>query len=134
MTLASMPATSVRSERAYEKYSWVAFSPGILFFLAIGLGLTISPGTVEPTAPATDVRLSGLALIGLTVFSSAIITTSFRRGEKWAWFSLWYYPVFLAAIFAINNNDPYWTTNSSLFLALSLVALLLPYRKFFPRK
>ncbi len=134
MTVTPEQVVARRSEKGYEKYSWVTFLPGIVFYLVIGLGHILSPGTVEPSAPPTDVRLFGLGLIGLVVFGLAIIMTGFRRGEKWAWYSLWYYPIFFASIFALNTTDAYWTTNSSVFLILSLIGLLLPYRKFFPRK
>ena len=67
---------------------------------------------------------SGLAL--LTLFISA---TSYRRGEKWAWWVFWYWVVFL-----LLNTLSEWP--GILFLPLLLLALsaqLISYRLFFPQ-
>ncbi len=61
----------------------------------------------------------------------AISLTSYRRGDRWAWYTLWTIPAFTVLLYALQLVDPQvdW-----LFAAISLVGLLLPYRKFFPKK
>ncbi len=134
--------TVTRAEKAYEKYAWTFLLPGGLFYLVLGIGFSTSPGsTLGPfSLPAEELRARffGLALIGLTIFGLATTLNSYRKGEKWSWYSLWYYPIFFGSILALYvapaTSDSYWSGNSSLFLILSLIGLLLPYRKFFPRK
>ena len=61
--------------------------------------------------------------------------TSFRRGEKWAWYVSWSMSI---GILAAQLNV-YLLTGSVmvivlaiLFVLVSLLALFLPYRQFFP--
>lgn len=124
---------ALRTEKAYEKYAWVLLLPGGFLYLLLGIAFTSSPAVLGPTVPM-EVRFFGVALIGLTVFGLAITLNSYRKGEKWAWYTLWYYPILFGSIFTIEYGDPYFAANSSLFLALSLIGLFLPYRKFFPKK
>ena len=121
-----------RAEKVYEKYAWVFLLPGGFFYLLLGIAFTFSPAVLGPTVPM-EVRFFGVSLIGLTVFGLAITLNSFRKGEKWAWYTVWYYPILFASILAIEYGDPYFAANSSLFLGLSLIGLFLPYRKFFPK-
>ena len=124
-----------RNEKAHEKYAWVFLLPGEIFYFLLGTGFATLQA-LGPSTPKEELlgRFFGLTLIGLTVFGLATTLNSYRRGEKWAWYTLWYYPIFFASIFAIDITDPYFAANSSLFLVLSLIGLLLPYRKFFPKK
>ena len=39
-------------------------------------------------------RADGLALIGVGLFGGLIAIIPFRRRERWAWWALWFYPVF----------------------------------------
>ena len=39
-------------------------------------------------------RADGLASIGLGLFGGLIAVIPFRRGERWAWWALWFYPGF----------------------------------------
>ena len=64
--------------------------------------------------------------------------TAYRKGERWAWYVLWSVPVFFLGFAAIamsigpSASDllPFIT----MFVILSLLGLLSPYRKFFPSK
>jgi hypothetical protein len=42
------------------------------------------------------VRMGGLQYIFLGLFSMAIALTGFRRGERWAWYTMWLFPFFFA--------------------------------------
>jgi len=136
-----MAVTAVRAEKAYEKYAWIIlFAIGI--FSLVGFSSDIF-GPVEPTSTAEAVfymRLYGAAGTGLSIYGLAIILKSFRKGERWAWYCLWYYPIFGLALVAFQQTV-YSPPGGQfvLYLAILLImvyaiGLLLPYRKFFPRK
>jgi len=79
----------------------------------------------------------GISGVGLAFFGMTVSLTSFRRGEKWAWYVSWSMPI---GILAAQLNV-YLLTGSVLvivlgvvFVLVSLLALFLPYRQFFPKK
>ena len=78
----------------------------------------------------------GISGVGLAVFGMIVSATSYRRGEKWAWYVSWSMP---AGILAAQLNLYQLTVSSmvivlaAIFTAVSLVALALPFRQFFPK-
>ncbi|WP_409181028.1 hypothetical protein F9C11_31720 [Amycolatopsis sp. VS8301801F10] len=56
----------------------------------------------------------------------------FRAGQRWAWFALWFYPVFWLAhlVFGLPPGTDH--VHQAVFAALSLAGLLAPARSFFP--
>lgn len=71
---------------------------------------------------------------GWIVFIMAIAYFSYRKGERWAWYVLWYLPVFF--VYLLVNDLAVGGSSSSvviLFLIISLIGLLLPYRRLFPK-
>ena len=58
----------------------------------IGFGVI----TVLPTVAGDNLLIvaNGLASIGLGLFGGLIVLIPFRRGERWAWLVLWFYPLF----------------------------------------
>jgi len=79
----------------------------------------------------------GISGVGLAVFGMVVSLTSFRRGEKWAWYVSWSMPI---GILAAQINV-YLLTQSALvivlgvaFVLVSPLALFLRYRQFFPGK
>src|SRR6267378_6999584 len=79
----------------------------------------------------------GISGVGLAVFGMIVSLTSFRKGEKWAWYASWSMPI---GILAAQLNV-YLLTGSVLvivlgvvFVLFSLLALFLPFRQFFPKK
>ena len=74
-------------------------------------------------------RIFGLWVLAVAVFVMTIAATGFRRGERWAWYSLLYLPVHVVLHIFIWP----WTTPILLVLMLMILAgLLLPLRLFFP--
>jgi len=76
-------------------------------------------------------RVDGLASIGLGLFGGLIAIIPFRRGERWAWWALWFYPVFWTVHLVGGlppGRDP---VHQVVFIALSLAGLLLPVRPYF---
>src|SRR2546430_5213342 len=72
----------------------------------------------------------GISGVGLATFGMIVSMTSFRRGEKWAWYVSWSMPI---GILAAQINV-YLLTQSALvivlgvaFVLVSLLALFLPF-------
>ena len=144
--------------RVYEKYGWVWYLALGLLWLVVGLNQLFTPEVLleDDAQHITGISLSELEasspvatkliffLYGgmgnlktsWSLLVIAITLTGYRKGEKWAWYTLWLVPAILvsSAIFNIyfigNINEALpWIPITS----LSLVGLLRPYRKFFPR-
>jgi hypothetical protein len=145
-------------ERRREKYGWVVFLFLGLLWLVVGLSQLFTPeGLLETEAQhITGMSLSELEasspeatklarfLMGAvgnlkmnwSFFLLAITLTGYRKGEKWAWYILWLAPASLVCQ-AIFNSYFLGDVNEVLqwipITTISLVGLLLPYRKFFPK-
>ncbi len=131
-----------RSEKVYEKYAWILlFATGIiaLIFGSQDLFRPFDPGYVPNPSEAFHIRAYGLAATGLGIFGLAIIFKGFRRGEKWAWYALWYYPIFYLSFYGFLQSTGYPGIGAGIillpvFAIITLLGLFLPIRKFFPRK
>ena len=158
---------SARAPKHYEKYAWtllflfwalhlvlsvrdffpvlqdfcLACLPGGQTAIRSSTGMTWSQ--LASTTPkfagflASTLVDDGISGVGLAVFGMIVSLTSFRRGEKWAWYVSWSMPI---GILAAQLNV-YLLTGSVLvivlgivFVLVSLLALFLPYRQFFPTK
>lgn len=144
-------------EKGYKKHAWILlFAVGILG--AIGsypflLGIEPSPqyfksmagitwdsfiGSGQGMVPYVQDALivTGVLLIGMCILIMAISATSFRKGERWAWYVMWYFPTVLGwmswKLYA--NAADYWDSwpLHVVLTVMCLLGLLLPYRKFFP--
>src|SRR5215212_3009322 len=69
-------------------------------------------------------RLNGAVLLGFSLLGMAVILTSYRRGERWAWFALWSFPL----VFVLQS--PFVGKLDMLALVFCLLGLILPYRTF----
>ena len=142
-----------------EKYAWLVFvGLGLLWvvvgfyqaFLPSGLAETeaqhiigMSWSELKASSPAAAEFIRwfygalGLLKISWSFLVLAITLTGYRRGEKWAWYTLWLVPAALLAqgifdsVFLGDVNEMLqWVPITS----ISLLGLLLPIRRFFPRK
>jgi cbb3-type cytochrome oxidase subunit 1 len=145
-------------ERVNEKYGWVVFLFLGLLWVVVGIVQVFSPGELlrtdaqlitglswselKASSPiATDLvrfHYGGMGLLktSWSFLVLAITLTGYRKGEKWAWYTLWLVPALLVcnAFYNVNflgdvNQMLEWIPVTS----VSLLGLLLPYRKFFPR-
>jgi hypothetical protein len=134
-----MSSTIPTPEKWYEKYAWILLFLVTLLLLLIGSSGEEGPvgnGSVlnafftsDVTESIFELRFRGSILLGMFIFGLAILLKPFRSGERWAWYVLWYWPVFFVIhILAFGTVMP-----DSVFAAVSALALLLPYRKFFPK-
>ena len=144
-----------------EKYGWVVFLCLGLLWLVVGLiqasaafkmeeltekdaqhvaGMSLSE--LDASSPMAYVMIRwlygnlGLLKIGWSFFLIAVTLTGYRKGEKWAWYTLWIAPVqlvgagvFNSVFFGDFNEMLQWVPITT----ISLIVLFLPYRKFFPK-
>ncbi len=145
-------------ERAYVKYGWVVYLALGLLWLVVGLTQVFDP---EALLDSDALHITGLSLSELEVKSPeatelvyflysalgmlktswsflvlAITLTGFRKGEKWAWFTMWLVPGLLVGQ-GLFNSIFHGDFNEMLpwipITTVSLVGLFLPFRKFFPK-
>jgi hypothetical protein len=68
------------------------------------------------------------------LFGVMITLTAFQARQRWAWFTLWYYPLFWAAHLVADLPPGKDHVHQVVFIILSLGGLLLAARDFFPRR
>ena len=75
-------------------------------------------------------RTLGFWVLAVAIFVMVISSTGYRKGQKWAWYSLLYLPVHVGIHMTI------WPWAIPILLGILLIVLAglaLPYRRFFPR-
>lgn len=119
----------MKKETILFKIAWVLLAiVGIAIFL-FGLIVTVWPGSENPLY----LRAIGVASMGMGLFGTMITVTPYRRHERWAWLTLWYYPVFWTAHLFGNLPPGQDHIHQILFIILSFASLLLSIGAFFPR-
>jgi hypothetical protein len=112
------------------KISWISLGIIGIAILVFGLITTVVPASTDPPY----MRAIGVASIGMGLFGLLITTIAYRRRERWAWFALWYYPLFWSAHLLGGLPPGKDHVHQVVFIILSLVGLLLPVREFFGRR
>src|SRR5574341_1464347 len=121
MSNKTMTFTNSKTETFFERHAWKVLLFFSVFMALIGMpdmlvggsfyqeveGTTLGATTgmtweqleaASPNAAAMidlKLRIGGIQFLFLGLFSMAVTLTGFRRGEKWAWYTLWLYPLFL---------------------------------------
>jgi hypothetical protein len=121
---------AVGNERAYESYGWMILSASALLGIVAAVVTTFPPLYVF-SSPAFEgvypiMGALGTALVVLNVLALVMSLIPYRRGERWAWFTLWMLPLLWVSQFVFAPDLTYL-----MLAALTTVGLLLPYRKFF---
>jgi hypothetical protein len=111
------------------KSGWISLAIIGVAILVFGLITTVVPASGDPPY----LRAIGVASIGMGLFGLLITIIAYRRRERWAWFALWYYPVFWTAHLVGGLPPGKEHIHQVVFIVLSLAGLLLPVREFFPR-
>jgi uncharacterized membrane protein HdeD (DUF308 family) len=119
----------IQRESARFKIAWVSLAITGGAILVFGLIATAWPGSSD----RSSLRAIGVASIGMGLFGVVITAIAYRRRERWAWFTLWYYPIFWIAHFLGGLPPGQEHVHQIVFIVLSLVGLLLPVSEFFPR-
>ena len=158
MAVTTKEATRTKTEKAYEKYAWTPlFAIGALFFVLGVVGIFAGAGWISPdyvapvqtisgmtwsqiqsTSPAgakyvtAIIGALGFSALGFGIFGMAISARPYRKGYRWAWYVMLYWPLISIGVIAgaLSGGGPIF----AVVLILSLIGLLLPFRKFFPKK
>jgi uncharacterized membrane protein HdeD (DUF308 family) len=112
------------------KIAWVSLAIIGVAILIFGLVVAAWPTSND----ASYLRAIGVASIGMGIFGILITTTAYRRRERWAWFALWYYPVFWTAHLVGTLPPGKDHIHQVVFMVLSVIGLLLPVGEFFPAR
>jgi hypothetical protein len=142
--------------RVFQKYGWVVYLFLGLLWVVVGLTQLFNPEGLPDAQHVTGMSLSeleascpeatelvrflygalGMLKTSWSLLVLAITLTGYRRGEKWAWYTLWLVPAVLVgqglfnSVFLGDFNEMLpWIPITT----VSLLGLLLPYRKFFPK-
>ena len=125
--------------RWYERYAWLIFLVFGVLLLWYGMYLFLLPQrephhwdwlSKDPEVVryiAGNFRWEGLLVTGFALIVLTSSAASFRKGEKWAWNTYCFFPVFWLAAMFVTWPGALLTP----FFVLSLAGLLLPYRVFF---
>jgi uncharacterized membrane protein HdeD (DUF308 family) len=119
----------IKREPVLFKIAWGSLAiTGVAIFV-FGLIVTAWPASSDPLSQ----RAIGVASIGMGLFGVMITAIAYRRRERWAWFTLWYYPIFWLAHLLGGLPPGKDHIHQVVFIVLSLAGLLLPTGEFFPR-
>jgi len=118
---------SQRDSSALFKTAWISLAIIGLAILLFGLITALMPTSSDPPY----LRAIGVASIGMGLFGVLITTIAYRRRERWAWFVLWYYPVFWTWHLVGGLPPGKDHVHQVVFIVMSLAGLLLSVREFF---
>jgi hypothetical protein len=80
---------------------------------------------------AMDLAILGLLGAGFGLLAVLVSLIPYRRGERWAWYALWVFPITIGAVAARMLVDQYSTGYFYAGLtAIAALALVLPARDF----
>ena len=86
---------------------------------------------------ASTLADDGISGVGLAVLGMVVSLTGYRKGEKWAWYVSWSMPIGILSaqlnVYALTGSIMVIYLATA-FTIVSLLALFLPYRQFFPQK
>jgi hypothetical protein len=127
-----MCPTIIQQQTRLLKISWILLLASGIGILGFGIIVTTYPQIGGHTEEGL-LRAIGVATTGMGIFGIMITLEAFRRKEKWAWFTLWYYPIFwtihLVGELPPGNDH----IHQIVFIVISLLGLLLPVRQLFSR-
>lgn len=84
------------------------------------------------------VRSGGVQLLVLGLLSVAVSLTALRRGERWAWFAMWLWPLWVGLVVPLllgarrfpEAGMPVPVISGSVVWVASVVTLILSYRRY----
>jgi hypothetical protein len=150
--------------RFFERYGWAVFAVLSLIVIMFGVGDMISggetfklgesvlfrslTGTTWEAMQAADpgaarmidgqVRANGNWLLFAGLLSLAISLTGLRRGDRWAWYAMWAWPLLVVldyVLFLVGRPDltagiPVPLISGTVFLVITVATLGLSYRRY----
>jgi hypothetical protein len=159
-----MTTLEQKSEDFFVRHSWkVLLAVSIIFGLfGIGdifLGMNADPAIAESltgvewealqaSSPEIahlidmQVRSGGIHLLVLSILTIVVCLVGFRRGQGWAWYTLWALPLWTALVFVVTLTaerqpdfpPPPPMLSAPIFFVVTVLALVITYRKFFPKE
>lgn len=121
----------MHGEPGTVRLGWICLAVVSAGILGFGVVVAIAP----PAGDSLLYRTDALATAGLGLFGGLVALFPYRRRERWAWFSFWFYPLFWLAHLAFGLPPGTDHVHQIVFIALSLTGLLVPAREFFrPRQ
>lgn len=126
-------ATNTRTERVHEKYAWVILALDV----AVGIFSAVTT-TLPPLSWFSDPLYSttysvmgawGISWVGFEILALVVILIPFRRGERWAWWTLWLLPALWLSLFVLSPD----LIGLLLLTLISVTGLVLSFRRFFPK-
>jgi hypothetical protein len=115
------------------RYAWIILLISAILGLLVSLVLVISPNTVliEPAFRVGSVpgalRAWGVTWLFFNVIALVVLFRGFRKGERWAWWTLWLLPLLWLSHFLFNPT----TVHNLVIAIITAVGLILSYRAFF---
>ena len=126
-----MCPTIIQQEIRLLKISWIALLATGIGILGFGIIVTAYPQIAAGPTEEGLLRAIGVATTGMGIFGVMITLKAYKRKEKWAWFTLWYYPIFWTIHLAGGLPPGNDHIHQIVFIVISLLGLLLPVRQFF---
>ena len=129
------------SPGATQTGAWVPFFALGLLMIAFGVYMAVLPSadpdhwksyTSDPDVVAylaDDFRANGGMTVAFGLLTAVASYRWLRAGDRWAWFTFWIFPILCAWGMATTWAIGLWL----LLLIVTTVALVVPYRRFFPR-
>lgn len=114
----------------FFKIAWISLAIVGLAIFIFGLIVAIWPGSNNPLY----LRAIGMASMGMGLFGIMVTLIPYGCHERWAWFILWYYPIFWSAHLLGNLPPGQDHVHQIIFILLSLISLLVSIPEFFPRQ
>ena len=121
--------TMLQRDSIRFKIAWISLTIIGVAIVVFGLIVTVWPGSSD----TLFLRTIGVASIGMGLFGVMITVIPYRRRERWAWFTLWYYPIFWLAHFLGDLPPGQDHIHQIVFIIFSLASLLISVREFFSR-
>jgi hypothetical protein len=88
-----------------------------------------------------QVRAGGTELLLIGLLSLAICITGFRSGQRWAWYAMWLWPIWLVLVLVLTltterlpgSRVPVPIISGVMFLVICVATLMLSYRRYAAR-
>ena len=85
-----------------------------------------------------QVRSTGAVLLVLGLLSLTVCVTAFRRGERWAWFAMWTWPIWLVLVYVVfwivqpdlGSGIPVPLISGTILLVITVATLALSNRRY----
>ena len=122
-----------KGQNVILRISWLFLLITGVGILVFGILISIFP-RIAGSYDLGLLRAVGVATSGMGFFGTVITLTSYRKKEKWAWLTLWYYPIFWTLHLVCGLPPGKDHIHQVIFIVISLLGLMLPFRQFFPRK